>query len=127
MGISPQHLELFEMAMSFYYQGGLQKPVCQKLISTSKTLIGDAAPNNALTLAGFTIANAAAAAKIVSVYWFDGTDEYLIWRKSIDQDDTAVVTDISIRLRKAEEIRIQGDADVHVMLIYSFSAGFSPA
>lgn len=112
------------MAMSFYYQGGLQQPVCEKLTSTSKTRVGDAAQNHALTLAGFTVANAAAAAKVVSFYWFDGSDEHLIWRKSVDQDDTAVVTDISIRLRKGEEIRVEGDADVHVMLIYSFNSSF---
>jgi hypothetical protein len=115
------------MALNLNYAGGLNAPVCQRLENTSTTRIGDAAVNDTLTLSGFSIANDAAAAKMVSLWWFDGTNEKLIWKKSIAQDDTAVVADVAIRLRKGNEIRVKGDVNVHVTLIHSFNVPYSRA
>ncbi|MBB2840197.1 UNVERIFIED_ORG: hypothetical protein GGE64_003964 [Rhizobium etli] len=89
------------------------------------TQIGDAVENDAMMLSAFAIANAGAAAKAVALYWYDGSSQVLIWKRSIAQSDTAIVADLPIRLRKGNEIRVQGDADVWVTLIYSFNVPYA--
>lgn len=113
------------MAFTMDYGGMIETPVCQHLTNTSKTVIGSTYANDASTLSAVAIANAAGAAKTVSVYWYNGSTESLIWRKSIAQNDSALLTDLPIRLRKGHEIRVAGDADVHVTLIHSFALPYA--
>ncbi|MBY5484423.1 hypothetical protein E0H36_08515 [Rhizobium leguminosarum bv. viciae] len=109
------------MSVTLNYAGSVTQPDSVRLTDTAVTQIGDAAVNDTLTLSAFAIANDAAAAKTVALYWYDGSSQFLIWKKSIAQNDTAMVADLPIRLRKGNEIRVKGDADVWVTLIYSFN------
>jgi hypothetical protein len=114
------------MSVTLNYPGGVSQPVSVRLADTAVTQIGDTAVNDTLTLSAFAIANDAAAAKTVALYWYDGSSQFLIWKKSIAQNDTAMVADLPIRLRKGNEIRVKGDADVWVTLIHSFNFAASP-
>ncbi|MGO6740473.1 hypothetical protein ACC732_28485 [Rhizobium ruizarguesonis] len=109
------------MSVTLNYPGGISQPDSIRLTDTAVTQIGDAAVNDSLTLSAFAIANDGAAAKTVTLYWYDGSTQFLIWKKSVAQNDTAMVADLPIRLRKGNEIRVKGDADVWVTLIYSFN------
>ncbi|MFF0947465.1 hypothetical protein ACFYE9_07285 [Rhizobium leguminosarum] len=116
------------MSVTLNYPGGVSQPVSVRLTDTAVTLIGDAAVNDTLIVSAFAIANDAAAAKTVALYWYDGSSQLLIWKRSVAQNDTALVADLPIRLRKGNEIRVKGDADVWVTLIpsFNFPAAASP-
>ncbi|MGR9312151.1 hypothetical protein ACU8MX_22370 [Rhizobium leguminosarum] len=113
------------MSVTLNYAGSVTQPDSIRLSDTAVTQIGDAAVNDTLTLSAFAIANDGAAAKTVTLYWYDGSTQFLIWKMSVAQNDTAIVADLPIRLRKGNEIRVKGDADVWVTLIYSFNVPFS--
>ncbi|MGO7087746.1 hypothetical protein AB9E14_06315 [Rhizobium leguminosarum] len=113
------------MSVTLNYPGGISQPDSIRLTDTAVTRIGDAAVNDSLTVSAFAIANDGAAAKTVTLYWYDGSTQFLIWKKSVAQNDTAMVADLPIRLRKGNEIRVKGDADVWVTLIYSFNVPFA--
>lgn len=109
------------MTIGFNYQGGMQPLDCQRLSNSAVTRIGDAVGNDATTLAGFSFANDSASTRSCTLYWFDGAAENLIWRKSVAAGDTALVSEMPIKLRRGHEIRVKGDADVWVSLLFSFS------
>ncbi|SEH78530.1 hypothetical protein SAMN05216228_1008116 [Rhizobium tibeticum] len=107
------------MSMNLNYPANLMPPVWQRLTDTSTVRIGEVA-DDTLILSGFSITNDGSAAKVVSLIWYDGANEKVIWKKSVAQDDTAFGSDFPIRLRKNNEIRAKGAADICVTLFYSF-------
>lgn len=109
------------MTVSFNYQGGIQALDCQRLLNATTVRVGDAVGNDYALLIAFCFANDSAAAKTCSLFWFDGSAEHLIWKKSIPQNDSLLISDLPIKLRRGHEIRAKADADVCVSLLYSFS------
>lgn len=108
------------MSMNLNYPANIMPPVCQRLTDTSTVRVSDVS-DDTLILSGFSITNDGSAAKVVSLIWYDGTSERLIWKKSVPQNDTALGSDFPIRLRKNNEIRVKGDVDICVTLFYSFA------
>ena len=108
------------MSVTGNYSGNVYIPICQKLTNTTTTLIGAAMGDDSLTLASFAIANDTAGAIVVSLFWYDfaNTTERLVWKKSVPANDTVTVSDIPLRLREDDEIRVKGDNNINVSLIF---------
>lgn len=108
------------MSVTGNYAGNVYLPVCQKLTNTSTTLIGGFMDDDSLTLASWAIANDTAGAIITYLYWYDlaNTTERIIWKKSVPANDTLTVSDIPLRLRAGDEIRVKGDNNINVTLIF---------
>lgn len=111
------------MSIQGNFAGNVQVPVSQELANGTTTKIGDTRDDDSLTLAGFVIANDSGGAVVTSVYWYDfaTTTERLVWKKSVAQNDTEIVSDMPLWLRTGDEIRVKAAADVHVTLIYMFN------
>lgn len=108
------------MSVQGTYVGNVYPPICQTLAGTTTTLIDAAMPNNAFTLASFAICNATGGAVTTDLYWYDisTTTEHLVWQKSVAANSTELVSDIPLRLRRGDEIRVKGAASVRVTLIF---------
>lgn len=108
------------MSVTGYYTGNVEIPVCQALANTSTTKIGDAAGNDTLTLASAAFCNDTGGAQVCQLLWYDAstTTEHLVWQGSVANDETKVLDNLPLRLRKDDEIRAKGANAVYVTLVY---------
>lgn len=108
------------MSVTGFYTGNVEIPVCQTLAGTSTTKIGDAADNDTLTLASAAFCNDNGSNQVCQLFWYDAstTTERLIWQGSVTNDETKVLDNLPIRLRKGDEIRAKAANAVYVTLVY---------
>lgn len=115
------------MSVTGNYTGNVQVPISQTLANTTKIIVGAAMADDTLTLASFSFCNDNAASVVMQLYWYDfaNTTEHLIWQKSVATDTTEIVSDLPLRLREGDEIRVVGNSSVYVTLIYIMNFALS--
>lgn len=109
------------MSVNANYIGNLNSPVSQVLAGATTVKIGSTIADNAQTLSAWSFANPTGGAVVCSLFWFDGTTEWLIWTKSVATTDTTIESNIPLRLRSGNEIRAKGAASIAVTLIYNMN------
>lgn len=100
------------------YAGNLEKSVHLALSSTTATAIGPASENGTRTLAGWSFANTSAGAVVCQVIHTQGGTDYVVWVKSVAANDTAVETDVPVRLLSGDSLKVIGDTGVTATLTY---------
>lgn len=115
------------MSVAGNYAGNLEIPVTQTIANTTKIKVGDTMSDDSLTLASFAFCNDNGGAIVCQLYWYRAatTTESLVWQKSVANDDTTVVSDLPLRLRDGDEIRVVADANVRVTLVYMLNFALS--
>lgn len=108
------------MSVHGNYAGNVEQPVSQALTGTSLTDIGDAAGKMVKALASFAFANPTGGAVDCSLYWYEAATatDRLIWFKTVATKDTAIVSDLPIRLKEGDKIKAIGANTVRVTLFY---------
>ena len=106
------------MSVNTNYGGNIQKPVHLVLAGTSTTLVGAAMTDNSMSLSSWAFCNPTGGAVTCDLFWYDAstTTERLIWRKSVATNDTAVESNLPLRLWPSDEIRAKGANTVTVTL-----------
>lgn len=112
------------MSVDANYFGNAQRLVCQNLSGTATTKIGATADDSSLVLAGIWLCNASGSSITATVYWYDSatSTEHMIWRGDV-ADKVTVGGSFStlpgpISLRNGDEIRVSGNTNLHVTLLY---------
>lgn len=108
------------MSIAGNYAGNVEIPVCQTIANTTKIKVGDTMTDDTLTLASFAFCNDNASAVVCQLYWYRAstTTEALVWQKSVATDTTEIVSDLPLRLREGDEIRVVANSSVYVTLIF---------
>jgi hypothetical protein len=111
------------MTITANYQGKIELPVHVALTNTATTIVGTAMDSKSFILSGFVFANNNAASKVCQLFWYDfsTTTERLVFTKTIATADTWVESNMPLRLRKSDEIRVKADTGVNVTLLYMTS------
>lgn len=111
------------MSVNANYNGGIQSLVCQTLAGATTTKIGLTATDSSLVLASWSVTNDTAGTVNAYLYWYSAatSTESLVWQKAIVTKDTAVESNIPIRLRTGDEIRVKAASTMTVSLVYSLN------
>jgi hypothetical protein len=56
-------------------------------------------------LSSFSLANETGSAVIVAMHYFDGTTDFLMFRRSVPATDTIIISDLPIRLYSGDKIK----------------------
>lgn len=106
------------MSIQGNYAGNVIQPVNVNLAGTSLTDIGSAASKTPTIISSFAIANTTGVGVDCSIYWFEASTatDFLVWFKTVAAKDTAVISDVPIRLREGDKIKAIGAANVRVTL-----------
>lgn len=106
------------MSVNANYGGNVAKAVHLVLSGTTTTLVGTAMEDNSMTLSSWAFCNPTGGAVDCSLYWYDfsTTTERLIWQKPVPTKDTAVESNLPLKLWPGDEIRAKGAATVTVTL-----------
>lgn len=106
------------MSVNANYGGNIAKPVHLVLAGAAVTLVGDAMTDNSMTLSSWAFCNTTGGAVTCNLYWYDASTATLrlIWRKSVAANDTAVESNLPLRLFPGDEIRGEGAANVAITL-----------
>lgn len=115
------------MSVAGNYAGNVEIPVCQAIANTTKIKVGDTMTDDTLTLASFAFCNDHHSAVVCKLYWYRAstTTESLVWQKSVASDTTEIVSDLPLRLRDGDEIRVVADSGMYVTLIYMLNFALS--
>ncbi|MCZ7480557.1 hypothetical protein [Rhizobium rhizogenes] len=109
------------MSVNANYTGNIRKPICAALSGTAKTVIGAAATDRTQTLASWSFVNPTGAAVVCELYWNDGTDDHLMWRKSVASNSTEIESNLPIRLETGNSVKALGAANIAVNLVYALA------
>jgi hypothetical protein len=106
------------MAVLGTYVGNVGLPVSLNLAGTTLTDLV-VATDDTLTVASISFANDTAGAVSCYVYWYQASSltNFMIWVGSVPTKTTATITDIPIRLRKSDKIKVIGAVDVRATAI----------
>lgn len=109
------------MTVNANYSGDIRKPLSKTLSSGSLESVGVAATDRTQTVACWSFVNTTGAAVTCSLYWNDGTNDILWWRKSVATQDTQIESNMPIRLDTGNSIKAIGASGVVVNIVYSLS------
>lgn len=106
------------MSVNANYSGNVVEPVHVVLTNTSTTIVGTAMTDNSMTLASWAFCNPSGASVDCGLYLYDfsATTERLVWQKPVPAKDTAVESNLPLRLWPGDEIRAKGANTVTVTL-----------
>lgn len=100
------------------FVGNVDQPVSVALSGTTLTDIVTAT-DDSLTSASVSFANDSAGAVTCYIYWYQAstTTDFMIWVGSVPTKTTTTVSDIPIRLRDGDKIKVIGAASVKATAI----------
>lgn len=105
------------MSVNANYGGNVVKPVHLVLAGATTTLVS-AMTDNSMTLSSWAFCNPTGGSVTCSLYWWEAaaSTEHLIWMKPVPTVDTAVESNLPLRLQPGDEIRAKGANTVTVTL-----------
>jgi hypothetical protein len=100
------------------FVGNVDQPVSVALSGTTLTDVVTAT-DDSLTSASVSFANDSAGAVTCYIYWYQAstTTDFMIWVGSVPTKTTTTVSDIPIRLRDGDKIKVIGAASVKATAI----------
>lgn len=107
------------MTVNANYSGNVEKSVHAVLSATTATAVGSAALDNSKTLSGWSFANTSAGAIVCKMIHTQGGTDYTVWVKSVAADDTAVESNVPVRLLTGDSVKVVGDTGITVTLTYT--------
>lgn len=109
------------MTVNTNYAGNIRKPLSKTLSGTSSEAVGDVAADRTQTVASWSFVNPTGGAVTCSLYWNDGTNDILWWRKSVASQDTQIESNMPIRLETGNSIKAMGSSGIIVNIVYSLA------
>jgi hypothetical protein len=100
------------------FVGNVDQPVSVALSGTSLTDVVTAT-DDSLTSASIAFANDSAGAVTCYVYWYQArtTTDFMVWVGSVPTKTTTIVSDLPVRLRDGDKIKVIGAANVKATVI----------
>ncbi|MGR9130772.1 hypothetical protein [Rhizobium leguminosarum] len=100
------------------FVGNVDQPVSVALSGTSLTDVVTAT-DDSLTSASVAFANDSAGAVTCYIYWYQAstTTDFMIWVGSVPTKTTTIVSDLPIRLRDGDKVKVIGAASVKATVI----------
>lgn len=93
------------MSVSGNYAGGVARPSPVRLTTTSQTDVVTGF-DSASVVAAFSLANETASAVTVDCHYFNGTTNFLVFRRSVPAADTVIVSEIPLRLYINDKFKV---------------------
>jgi hypothetical protein len=106
------------MAVLGTYVGNVSLPVSLNLAGTSTTDLV-VATDDSLTTASVSFANDTAGTVTCYVYWFQASTstDFMVWVGSVTTKTTTTISDIPIRLREGDKIKVVGALNVRATAV----------
>lgn len=106
------------MAVLGTYVGNVALPVSLNLAGTSLTDLVTAT-DDSLTCASVSFANASGGSVDCYVYWYQASTatDFLVWIGVVATKTTVTISDIPIRMRNGDKIKVIGAANVRATAI----------
>jgi hypothetical protein len=92
------------MSVSGNYAGGVERPLPTRLTGTGATDVVTANDSSGV-VSSFSLANETGSDVVVAVHYFDGTTDFLIFRRSVPATDTIIISDLPIRLYGGDKLK----------------------
>lgn len=93
------------MSVSGNYIGGVARPFPARLTTTNATDIVVATDHSEI-IASFSLANETGSAVVAACHYYDGTTDFLVFRRSVPANDTVIVSDIPLRLYSGDKFKV---------------------
>lgn len=93
------------MSVNGNYSGGMPRPKPIRLTTTNQTDIVTGYDKGDV-LAAFSLANETGLAVVVDCHYYDGTTNFLVFRRSVPATDTVIVSEIPIRFYSGDKFKV---------------------